>query len=260
PNSDGPRPLDAARYFARLCQRLINAITAPTAEGKLYEVDMRLRPSGNAGPIASHINAFIKYHEERAWTWEHMALARARIMCGADDLVDKINAVINRTLTAGRDPVSLIRDISEMRSRIDRERHTDIIWEVKYIRGGLVDIEFITQYLQLNHAAAAPEILSTNTMEALGLMETNGFLSADDAKMLRGALMLWQAVQGMLRLTLSGAVGPGRKIPEALKRALVQTTGSADFDQLQTRMAQSAENVSALFNKVIPPNADQSDD
>ncbi len=249
--SGGPAPLDPSRYFARLCQRLINAITAPTAEGKLYEVDMRLRPSGNAGPIASHLNAFTKYHQESAWTWEHMALARARVLCGDKALTAKIMAVTERALRAERDPEKLVSDIAEMRNRIDKVHRTRNIWEVKHIRGGLIDIEFIVQYLQLLHAHRSPFVLSTNTLNALTRLEVDGRIEPADGASLRAALLLWQSIQGMLRLTMSGAIGTGRDMPEALKQALARTAGTPDFQSLEALMEENSDQVFALFGKII---------
>ena len=249
--SDGPTPIDPSRYYARLCQRLINAITAPTAEGRLYEVDMRLRPSGNAGPIASHITAFTKYHEESAWTWEHMALARGRVLCGDAALTAKIERVAEAALQAERDPAKLVADIAEMRQRIDKEHHTETLWEVKYIRGGLVDIEFIVQYLQLRHAHATPAVLSTNTMDALTRLEVEGHIAADDGATLRRALALWQSIQGLLRLTMPGVIETGADIPEALKQALVRGAGAPDFQSLEALMEDTASQVLALFAAII---------
>ena len=97
--STGPRPLAVSTYYARLSQRLISAITAPTAEGRLYEVDMRLRPSGNSGPIASSLAAFAQYQRDGAWTWEHMALTRARPVAGDPALCQRVAAAIRAALT-----------------------------------------------------------------------------------------------------------------------------------------------------------------
>jgi len=253
-SSDGPAPLDPSRYYARLCQRLINAITAPTAEGRLYEVDMRLRPSGNAGPIASHITAFTKYHQESAWTWEHMALARGRVLCGDASLTAKIEGVAETALRSERDPETLVADIAEIRERIDNEHHTETVWEVKYIRGGLVDIEFIVQYLQLRYAHTSPLVLSANTMNALTRLEVDGYIAAQDGATLRRALLLWQSIQGLLRLTMPGVIETGNPIPEALKQALARTAGTPDFQSLEALMEETAAEVFALFAAIIGPS------
>lgn len=114
--SDGDKPLAVSQYFARLSQRLINALSAPTAEGALYEVDMRLRPSGNAGPIATSLAAFRQYQESDAWTWEHMALTRARPLTGPEALKDKVAKIIREVLITPRDPDKLVVDVSDMRA------------------------------------------------------------------------------------------------------------------------------------------------
>ncbi len=251
--SVGPRPLPPSQYFARLTQRLINALTAPTAEGRLYEVDMRLRPSGSSGPIASSLAAFIKYHQRQAWTWEHLALARARVISAPDGLRRRIESVIRQTLTRRRDADGLLRDVAEMRARMDSEHHSEVPWEVKHIRGGLVDVEFITQYLLLKHAPDCPEILATNTRRALVALGENDFLERREAEILLDALELWHTIQGILRLTVEGYFreDDDAKVPEALKRMLVQATGSDSFAALKERITVTARRVHALFVALI---------
>ena len=165
--SDGRKPLVPGLYFNRLAQRLIAGITARTGEGRLYELDMRLRPSGNKGPIATRLDGFAQYQREGAWTWELMALTRARIVTTPDALGSAIEAVIRESLTREREPVALTRDVAAMRARMAKEHPGKSIWDIKHRRGGLVDIEFIAQYLILRHAALDPGILSPNTADAL---------------------------------------------------------------------------------------------
>ncbi len=147
--SSGQKPLDATRYFTRITQRLMAALSAPTAEGVLYEVDMRLRPSGNKGPVATRINSFEKYQRGEAWTWEHMALSRARLICGDEDLVLNAERIIGEVLSARRDIPKIAKDVAEMRGLIEQEKPPVSIWDLKLIPGGLIDIEFIAQYLRL---------------------------------------------------------------------------------------------------------------
>lgn len=255
-HSDGRRPLATSQYFARLSQRFINAITAPTAEGVLYEVDMRLRPSGKAGPIAVSFESFQRYQRSTAWTWERMALTRARPICGPERLMSDLNTVIHHVLTQRRDPVQLLIDVADMRILMDAEHHTNSLWDVKYLRGGLVDIEFIAQYNQLLHAHNHPRILSTTTAEALAACRDARLIADDFANELLDALLLWQTVQGRLRLTLTRpitAVG-GDDAPEALRRA-VQGIDGLDFPQLVARMRTTAERVHALFQSLIEDKA-----
>ena len=255
--SDGRRPLAATQYFARLGQRFINAVTAPTAEGVLYEVDMRLRPSGKAGPIAVSFESFQRYQHSAAWTWERMALTRARPVCGPDHLLRDLAAVIRDVLTQRRDRSQLVTDVADMRERMDAEYHTESLWDVKYLRGGLVDIEFMAQYKQLLHAHDHPEILSTNTAEALAACRDAGLIDAASANELLGALSLWQTVQSRLRLTLSKPVAAlgGEDAPETLRRAVKGIEGLA-FPQLVVRMREAATRTYALFQRMIADEAD----
>ena len=251
--SDGRSPLEPRRYFARLSQRTINAITAQTSEGNLYEVDMRLRPSGNAGPIASHIVGFEKYHEEQAWTWEHMALTRARVIAGDGALGRRVEQVIRAALIQPRDPDKLRVEVADMRARIEREFRAKSRWEVKYLRGGLVDIDFIAQYLQLRHAHAHPEVLHRATGDALTALSGIGALAAEDANVLQSALRLWQAVQGLLRLAITGRFEPedDAAVPEALRGALLRATGEPDFLRLTLRMDETARAVHMIYQRII---------
>src|SRR6185312_1871460 len=116
--SDGGQPLAPIQYYTRLSAKIVTALTAHTNEGALYEVDMRLRPSGRAGPLANSLEAFETYHAQSAWTWEHMALTRARVIHGPPALVERLSGIIRRTLCRPRDPDGLVRDVADMRDRI----------------------------------------------------------------------------------------------------------------------------------------------
>ena len=251
--SDGPRALSPAQYFARLSQRLINAVAAHTNEGRLYEVDMRLRPSGNAGPLASSFEAFVQYHDEAAWTWEHMALTRARVIAGPGELCSRINAVIADVLTRPRDPDKLLADVASMRARMDTEHHTEFIWEVKHLRGGLVDVEFIAQYLQLRHAHAKPDITAANTLAALERLHQVGALDPAVAGDLIEALELWQGIQAMLHLTIEGRLRREGEadIPQGLREALARVGGASDLATLENKMRTVATTVHGHFADLI---------
>ena len=154
--SDGAQGLAPSHYYTRFTKRLSNAVSALTAEGRLYEIDTRLRPSGTSGPIATEAAAFRRYHEEDSWTWEHMALTRARPVAGDPNLSAAVMADIRTVLCAPRDSDALLADVAAMRERIDGERHTENRWRLKHVRGGLLDLEFIAQYHLLRHAARHP--------------------------------------------------------------------------------------------------------
>jgi glutamate-ammonia-ligase adenylyltransferase len=147
--SDGERPLATSHYFTRLTQRLVAAVTAPTSEGVLYEADMRLRPSGNAGPLATGLTGFRRYQLGEAWTWEHLALSRARTVAGDDDFPAKVDGVIAEVMAAPRNPEKIVEDVVSMRALMARERKPRHPFDLKLATGGLVDLEFIAQSAQL---------------------------------------------------------------------------------------------------------------
>ncbi|CAA7617332.1 Glutamate-ammonia-ligase adenylyltransferase [Candidatus Terasakiella magnetica] len=248
--SDGSRPLAVTTWYARLAQRMVNALTAKTGEGTLYEVDMRLRPSGNSGPIASSLEAFRRYHEEAAWTWEHMALTRARVVAGDSRLAGDVTQVIMQILTRRRDPAKLVCDVSDMRERMAKEHKAANHWEVKHLRGGLVDIEFVAQYLQLAHAADHPGILAANTAEALNKAADAGVLARSDSEALLEALRLWLSVQTVLRQTIAGGFDEATA-PIGLKDVLVRASGLVDFKSLTDRMDDCAIAAYEVFRRLV---------
>ena len=157
--SNGTRPLGATLYFNRLAQRVIAALSVPTAEGALYEVDTRLLPSGAQGPISVSLEAFERYQRENAWTWEHMALARARALHGSDSARGQVAGIIRSVLQLDRDPAKLRADVLEMRTTMAQHKPAKGPLDVKLARGGLVDAEFIVHFLQLrDHVALDPSI------------------------------------------------------------------------------------------------------
>ena len=208
PDSDGARPLHGAHYFARFTQRLISAFTTRTNYGVLYEVDMRLRPSGRAGPVASHIASFAEYQEREAWTWEHMALTRARVISASPGFRARIEKIIREVLTRPRDAAGVANDVAEMRRAIALEKGEDDVWDLKYAAGGMVDIDFIAQYLQLVHAAAMPDILDVSTLQVLDNAARLGVLPQSSAEILRSAAHLYHDLTQILRLCVSEKFKP----------------------------------------------------
>jgi glutamate-ammonia-ligase adenylyltransferase len=168
--SDGDKPLARSHYYARLTQRLVAAVTAPTTEGVLYAADMRLRPSGNAGPLATSLTGFNSYHRAEAWTWEHLALSRARIVVAGNWLGSRIEAAIEDILSEPRDVAKTIDDVVAMRERLARDRQPRHPFDLKLASGGLVDLEFIAQSAQLVARAqlAAPQASTAVTLARMG--------------------------------------------------------------------------------------------
>ncbi|HEY8577610.1 MAG TPA: bifunctional [glutamine synthetase] adenylyltransferase/[glutamine synthetase]-adenylyl-L-tyrosine phosphorylase [Devosia sp.] len=147
--SDGDKPLSTNHYYTRLTQRLVAAVTSPTAEGVLYEADMRLRPSGNAGPLATSIGGFRAYHHDDAWTWEHLALSRARVIAADGAFGNEVEAAVAEVMARSRDPEKIVEDVLSMRALMARERPSRHPLDLKLAEGGLVDLEFIAQSSQL---------------------------------------------------------------------------------------------------------------
>jgi glutamate-ammonia-ligase adenylyltransferase len=248
--SDGPKPLDGMTYSGRLAQRLLNALTVRTGEGTLYTTDLRLRPSGNKGPIATSLVAFDRYQAQAAWTWEHMALTRARVVTGTPKLQQAIRAVVNRTLTAERDAAKLIIDVADMRDRLAAHHRVQSGWDVKHRRGGLVDVEFITQYLQLRWAHRHPEILRTNLGEALEQAGALGLLTLTDADTLHRAWQLWSSLQQTLRLTVEGDFRE-TALTDRVRQLLAEAAQCGDFAELKASMTARADEVSSLYRDLI---------
>jgi glutamate-ammonia-ligase adenylyltransferase len=250
PESDGQRSLYGGQYFARFTQRLISALTAQTNYGVLYRVDMRLRPSGRSGPVATQIDGFISYQEREAWTWEHMALTRARVVSGPPELCGRVEAAVRDTLRRKRDPNMIASDVVEMRAAIAKEKGEADIWDLKYVAGGLIDIEFIAQYLQLVHAASAPDILDTSTARVLEKADRLGVLKPEDAAVLRPAVRLFHDLTQILRLCLSGRFDPtttGTGVLALLARA----ADLPDFTALQAHVVETQRHVRECFVRIL---------
>jgi glutamate-ammonia-ligase adenylyltransferase len=250
PESDGERSLYGAQYFARLTQRLINALTAQTNYGALYQVDMRLRPSGRSGPVATQITGFSDYQDREAWTWEHLALTRARVVSASPDFAKRVQDIIAQTLRKPRDMELIAGDVVEMRGAIAMEKGDDNRWDLKYAAGGLIDIEFIAQYLQLVHAHEKPGILDTSTARVLDKARALGLLSVEDAEVLRPAVRLYQALTQILRLCLPGPFDPKKAGPDLL-RLLARAADVPDFASVEATLAETQAKVRETFVRIL---------
>jgi glutamate-ammonia-ligase adenylyltransferase len=234
--SDGKRPLPVSTYYARLAQRLIAALTSATAEGTLYEVDMRLRPSGNKGPVAVSLQSFAQYQAHDAWTWERLALTRARVIAGPKAFCARLEAAIRTALCRHEDWQKIKTDTHEMRAKIAAEYPGNNPWDLKYAPGGLIDIEFVAQALQLRAAAETPSLLSTNTVTALKRLAAARVLGESDADALIAAAALEHALTQALRIALDGPLD-AETATAGLKTLLARAGGVGAFENLQTLLA-----------------------
>jgi [glutamine synthetase] adenylyltransferase / [glutamine synthetase]-adenylyl-L-tyrosine phosphorylase len=251
--SSGPKPLDPTRYFTRTTQRLIAALSAPTAEGVLYEVDMRLRPSGNKGPVATRINSFEKYQREEAWTWEHMALSRARLICGDQSLIRTAEGVIAEVLSAKSDTARIAADVADMRLLLDREKPPKSVWDLKLMPGGLIDIEFIAQYLRL--IAPARDVYvdagGHNPSEILKLLGPK-LMDPNDAETCLSALSLYTELSQLIRLCIDGLFDPD-EAPAGLVELVCRAGDCPDIRMLEAEILRLTQAVRGILQAVLAP-------
>ncbi len=250
PESDGERRLSGEHYFARFTKKIISALTTPTNVGKLYDVDLRLRPSGRSGPIATALDSFVLYQRKEAWTWEHMALTRARVVSARPAFRARIETHIREVLCVVRDRKKMATDIREMRSLLAKEKGNAGHWDLKYAAGALVDIEFIAQYLSLVHAASSPEILDTNTLRVLEQAQKLGTLKAADGELLRMAARLYHDLTQILRLCLTGPFDP-RNAGPALLSLLARAGELPDFPTLDAHVIETQSRVRVCFDHIV---------
>ena len=218
--STGTRSLPASQWFIRAVHAYVAALTAPDAAGPMFAVDMRLRPSGNKGPVAVSLEGFEKYHAGEAWTWERMALTRARVIAGPAALQRRVAAAIGAAIANAGPPAQIRADAASMRARLLRELPPEGPWDVKLRAGGQIEVEFISQTLQLLHPLAT----SPTTRLALANLARLGAISPDDAALLTRADRVWRTVQGMLRISYGRA--PAEKLSEAAATALLRAAAA----------------------------------
>ena len=220
-----------------------------TPEGTLYDVDLRLRLSGQMGPVATQLSSFLDYQANEAWTWKHLALTRARVLTGTPAFRACVEAAIRAALVRPRDRAKIARDVRDMRQRIWAEKGTDNVWDLKQVRGGLVDIEFIAQHLQLVHATH-PEVLDQNTAAALHKLAGAGLLQREAADVLIPATRLLSDLTQVLRLCLEGRFDPAAA-PDGLKELLARAADAPTFAALERRLRDALGAVSALFDRLV---------
>lgn len=248
--SEGPKSLPGSQYYTRFTQRLIAALSAQTAEGSLYQVDMRLRPSGNQGPVATSLASFIDYQQNSAWTWEHLALTRARVISGPRELRQVIERTISEVLRRPRDRAQVAADVRIMRAKIEEEKGTRDIWDLKHVRGGLIDIEFLTQFLQVVSAHEHPEVLDQNTAGALSKLLQSQVVTLADAEILVPAATLYHTLTQCLRLCLDKPFVP-EEAPRALKELLARASDMPDFATLEGMLKDTLSAVHALYGRIV---------
>jgi glutamate-ammonia-ligase adenylyltransferase len=199
----GKYPIDNAQYFARLGQRVVHILTAHTPSGILYQPDMRLRPSGSAGILVSHIHGFKDYQLNNAWTWEHQAIIKARSISGDIRMAERFEQIRKQVLTRPRIISKLKQEVVDMRDRMRRELSNPEpeLFDLKQGKGGIVDIEFLVQYLVLLNSSKYNELTRwTDTVRLLETLNQTGIIDADVAHLLKEAYLTFRAAVHQLNL------------------------------------------------------------
>ncbi len=236
--SDGNKPLGPNDYFNRLQSRLTAALSVPTAAGPLYEVDTRLRPEGAKGMLAVSLDAFERYQRHEAWTWEHMALCRARPIIGSSEGRERARAVIDGILRMPRGFATIARDAARMRAEIERHRPPHSAFDVKLGPGGLVDLEFAVHVLQLTKHVG----LNTRLEVALEELEAESLVPAN----IVDALKLLSRMVVMMRLVAPGSVKPAPETWELVAHAC----GAASWGELLAEHDAARQRIAGLWNSI----------
>jgi [glutamine synthetase] adenylyltransferase / [glutamine synthetase]-adenylyl-L-tyrosine phosphorylase len=244
--SEGRRSLATRPYYARLTQALVTALSAPTAEGRLYEVDMRLRPSGRQGPVATALSSFKRYQTEEAWTWEHLALTRARPLAGDGAVGDDVESFRQELLGRPRDRSAILADVAAMRARLAEARPANDALDVKTGPGRLQDIELY---------AEAGALLAGNPKRRIGQQLTAAaevfHLSDADRQMVKSVADLYWRVQASARLVAGIGSLDAASAGAGASAFLIRETGAASLQDLEQRLAESARSVQTLIDKMI---------
>jgi glutamate-ammonia-ligase adenylyltransferase len=236
--SDGAKPLGAVHYYNRLAQRVSAALSVPTAAGPLYDIDTRLRPSGTQGPLVVSLDGFARYQREDAWTWEHMALTRARAVFGSGAAREAVGAVISEVLRTPRDPAKIIADAAEMRAEMARHKPPAGPLDAKLLPGGLVDLEFAVHVAQLTHIVGFDPDLDP----AIAMLADRGIVPPAMGE----AYRLLTRLLVLLRL-----VAPDSEPPSSATRELiVRVLGADGWDSLVARFDATRQEVARCWADV----------
>ncbi|MBX9932930.1 MAG: bifunctional [glutamine synthetase] adenylyltransferase/[glutamine synthetase]-adenylyl-L-tyrosine phosphorylase [Methylobacterium sp.] len=246
--STGPRSLDAAVAYNRLTQRLVAALTAPTRRGTLYEVDLRLRPGGGQGAIATQLHSFLAYQADEAELWEHMALTRARPIAGDPGLGREVAEAIEATIRRPREPANVNKAVREMRDLVEREKPPRGPLDLKLSPGGLLDLDFLAQALVLGQAAAFPELARMTGAELFARAGALGLLITHEADKLADAYRFLDTVHQWQRLMIQGE--PTSASPVILAR-LAAAMGLPDARSLSSQLAAERAEVRRLFKRLL---------
>lgn len=247
--SDGEKSLYPQQYFTRFVQRLIAAMSAPTAEGVIYELDFRLRPSGNSGPLATQLSSFSKYQREEAWTWERQSLIRARTIAGDNSLLLAIEEELHKLRSRPDNNAAIASDILDMRKTLDSEKPPENLYDVKRAKGGLIDIEFLTQFAALKYGIREKPDHDPSTQALIDSL-TEEMIDAGEREMLTSAFELYNGILQIVRVCLQGEYDP-ENADKGFEQLLLEQVSLPDMRQLQTLLKDSQAAVRKIFLKAL---------
>lgn len=245
--SNGKKQIDANSYFARLGRRFTNSVSSMTSKGTLYDIDLRLRPSGNDGPIASKLISFNKYYNEVAWKWEFMALTKTRVVYGSEEFSDKIMNTIGSILDKEWNHDKLKRDVLDMHSKTKKSKNTNNPFDVKHISGGMIDIDYITQFLILKNYHNNQGFLETGST-LNGLQDLQNILTDDKDKLmaLEEAYIFFSSFLSIIRLAGNSYLNE-ESMTTGYKKTLVDNLDVKDFKTLKKKLVTMQKTVQKLF-------------
>ena len=233
--SSGDRKVSPATYYSRLCQRLITALSAQTGHGQLYEIDVRLRPMGSSGPLVTDVSRLEHYYKNEAWVWELMALTRARVIAGPKALAERIESLVYKVLCQAHRVENLELEVLAMRKKVWQERPPAGFWDIKYSLGGLFDLDFLVQYLQLQNVMRKPSVLDSNSLKFFGKLAELGNLDGSILNELSAAFEFFLQIQSLIRICISDVLDEG-SAPSGLREVLVRNCRVVDFEALKDKL------------------------
>jgi len=245
-SSDGARPLSSTQYFNQLTQSIIRVLQTADRDGPLFDVDFRLRPWGNKGPIATRLPTLRDYLRQESWTYEHMAMTRARVIMGPPSISGAVEDTLHAALRLSAERPNLRDDIREMHALMHSAKETDNPWHIKSVRGGLTDVEFVTQYLLLCHAGIRSNIIQSNTPTALFGLLCADLLAPSDFNVLSGALSFFKSIMQIMR-----AAGWSEASPDVCARYLCEAVGERSLGGVETRLRLMQSSVLDTFGRLI---------
>lgn len=245
--SDGPKPLYVSQYYARLTKRLVAALSAPTGEGVLYEVDLRLRPSGNKGPVAVLFSAFGKYQRNAAWEWEHMALTRARAVAGDMLFCRQLEQEVAHIIALPRTEKDVATAVCDMRALLEKEKPAKSIWDLKTMPGGIIDLEFMAQYAVLTGKA---EYAAGNATGDILMHLPKSAVAAVDGVDLHYACRLYTNLNQLMWLCLNEVLDQD-DMPPGLSGLLRRVCGEPDMERIANLVTLTTKHVRKAFAQMI---------